>query len=111
MTYRLPRRAFLQPAAATLAASTGWRPATAQQRPAPSERITVAAIGLGERGFAVLNEFLAEPDVQVVAVCDVHDLHYREREWGKGKALGRKPARELVQGHYAAQTKSGLYRG
>ncbi|HUQ72851.1 MAG TPA: Gfo/Idh/MocA family oxidoreductase [Planctomycetaceae bacterium] len=109
--HRLPRRAFLQTAAATLAASTGWRHATAQPRPAPSERITVAAIGLGERGFAVLNEFLAEPDVQVVFVCDVHDLHYREREWGKGKALGRKPAAELVQGHYAAQTKSGLYRG
>jgi predicted dehydrogenase len=106
---RLPRRSFLQAATALTVAGT-WRTAAAQARPAASERITVAAIGLGERGFAVLNEFLAEPDVQVVAVCDVHDLHYREREWGKGKALGRKPAAELVNARYAAQAKSGAQR-
>jgi predicted dehydrogenase len=97
--------------ATALAVTGSWRTAAAQARPAPSERITVAAVGLGERGFAVLKEFLAEPDVQVVAICDVHDLHYREREWGKGKPLGRKPATELVNEHYASQTKSGSYRG
>lgn len=105
---QVSRRRFLQSTTAAVAL-TGWRTAFAQSsRPKSSERITVAAIGLGERGFAVLKEFLAEPDVQVVAVCDVHDLHYREREWGKGKPLGLKPAADFVTEHYAAQTKSGL---
>jgi predicted dehydrogenase len=68
--------------------------------------MTLAMVGLGERGFAVLNEFLQQPDVQVVAVCDVHDLHDRERDWGTGKPLGRKPAQQLVNDYYARQVKS-----
>jgi hypothetical protein len=38
---------------------------------APSERITLGAIGIGPRGNAVLHGMLAEPDVQFVAICDV----------------------------------------
>ncbi len=42
-------------------------------RPAAGERIVMGAIGLGGRaiGQQVLPNFLAEPEVQVVAVCDV----------------------------------------
>ncbi len=36
-----------------------------------SERITMGAIGLGGRGTDDLNNFLANGDVQVVAICDV----------------------------------------
>jgi predicted dehydrogenase len=36
----------------------------------PSDRITLAAVGMGHQGFAVTMELLARPDVQVVAVCD-----------------------------------------
>jgi hypothetical protein len=38
---------------------------------APSERITLAAIGIGNRGSYVLGCFLEEPDVRFVAICDV----------------------------------------
>jgi hypothetical protein len=38
---------------------------------APSERIVLGAIGIGNRGTYVLNCFLEEPDVQFVAICDV----------------------------------------
>lgn len=38
---------------------------------APSERIVLGAIGIGNRGTYVLSCFLAEADVQFVAVCDV----------------------------------------
>ncbi|MBM3892123.1 MAG: twin-arginine translocation signal domain-containing protein, partial [Verrucomicrobia bacterium] len=38
---------------------------------APSERILTASIGLGGRGTGGLGEMLAQPDVRVVAVCDV----------------------------------------
>jgi predicted dehydrogenase len=36
----------------------------------PSDRITLAAIGMGHQGMAITMELLARPDVQVVAVCD-----------------------------------------
>lgn len=38
---------------------------------APSERITMAAIGVGGMGRADLRGFLTQPDVRVLAVCDV----------------------------------------
>jgi len=43
----------------------------AEERAPASERIVMGAIGLGGRGSYVLNAFMAQPDVQVVAVCDV----------------------------------------
>jgi len=41
-------------------------------RAAPSERIVMAGIGMGGRGSADLAWMLTQPDVQWVAVCDVH---------------------------------------
>ncbi|MDZ7618141.1 MAG: Gfo/Idh/MocA family oxidoreductase, partial [Patescibacteria group bacterium] len=38
---------------------------------APSERITVGGIGIGNRGTYVLGCFLPQPDVQFVAVADI----------------------------------------
>lgn len=38
---------------------------------APSERIVLGGIGLGDRGQVVLQWMLPEPDVQFVAICDV----------------------------------------
>ncbi len=39
----------------------------------PSNRITMGFIGLGIQGTGLLRAFLAEKDVQVVAVCDVRE--------------------------------------
>ncbi len=39
----------------------------------PSERITVAGIGIGRRGEYDLGCFLAQPDVRFAAVCDVKE--------------------------------------
>ena len=36
----------------------------------PSDRVTLAAIGMGHQGFEVTMNLLARPDVQVIAVCD-----------------------------------------
>jgi predicted dehydrogenase len=71
-------------------------------RAAANERITLGFIGLGERGMHLLEACLIEPDIQVVAICDVADRHYRERRWGEGKSLGRLPARERVLAASAA---------
>ena len=45
---------------------------------APSERITMGAIGLGNQGLHNLRSFLTFPDVRVLAVCDV-DAGHRAR--------------------------------
>ena len=87
------RRDFLATTTAFSACLVGRPPAV---RAAASERLTLGFIGLGLQGTHLLGQFLAEPDIQVVAICDVEDLHYREMEWGKGKALGRAPACERV---------------
>ncbi|MDF1753188.1 MAG: Gfo/Idh/MocA family oxidoreductase [Verrucomicrobiales bacterium] len=63
---------------------------------APSERINMGFIGMGNRGIGVMEAFLKHEDVQGVAICDVHDLHYRDRDWGEGRALGRDPGKALV---------------
>ena len=38
---------------------------------APSERIVLGAIGIGNRGNYVLGCFMEEPDVRFVAICDI----------------------------------------
>ena len=40
---------------------------------APSERIVLGAIGVGNRGMYDLGCFLEEPGVQFVAVCDTEE--------------------------------------
>jgi len=42
-------------------------------KPAPSERVVLGGIGIGNRGSYVLGCFLQEPDVQFVAVSDVKE--------------------------------------
>ncbi|MBI4663848.1 MAG: Gfo/Idh/MocA family oxidoreductase [Verrucomicrobia bacterium] len=82
----------------------------------PSEKITLAGIGLGGQGMQNIEALLAFPEIQVVAVCDVD----RERDnylswtWSQGREqrrCGREPARRMVDEHYARQQRSGQYRG
>ncbi|HOA60546.1 MAG: Gfo/Idh/MocA family oxidoreductase [Verrucomicrobia bacterium] len=93
--HRSTRRRFLQTLATapTLLAVPIVAPASilAQgARPAPSERIVLAAIGVGSRGVRNLESFLGESDCQVMAVCDVDKLHAEE-------------GKELVNRHYKNQ--------
>jgi hypothetical protein len=44
-------------------------------RPAPSNRIVMGCIGMGGQGSGNMGAFLGQPDVQVVAVCDVDKNH------------------------------------
>lgn len=86
------RRHFLAAAGATLAIG----PSFGQSK--PSERLNVAFIGYGKRCYRVLPETLRQKDVQVVAVCEV-----------EGTRMAA--AKQLVEKHYAAATKSGAYKG
>lgn len=83
---------------------------------APSERTTLAAIGVGGQGMQNLSAFLEFPEMQAVAVCDVNRESggYLSWNWGQGKdrqICGREPARRLVDEHYGKQRRSGQFRG
>ena len=104
------RRDFLRAAGAAGLIVAGAMPARAA-KVAPSERITLGIVGLGSRGFNLIDAFLPESDAQIVAVCDVDSLHYRDRQWGKGTAYGREPAKTRIEAGYAKQASGGRFRG
>jgi len=71
------RRRFLQSGAAA-AASFGFPsivPSSVFGQNAPSNRITLGVVGWGMQGPGNTNAFLAEPDCQVVAACDLDKNH------------------------------------
>jgi predicted dehydrogenase len=99
---------------------------------APSDRITAACVGVGAQGTRVMMDFLKQPDIQIVAVCDVNkessdyvewfpnEFRDKQRaiagnaEWGRdwpGPTAGRDPAKRLVEAYYATQSNSGNYKG
>lgn len=73
MNHPLSRRAFLQGAAALAACqcipTRAWGGAGSVP---PSKRVTLGVIGLGIQGMGNMRAFLGNPEVQVLAVCDVH---------------------------------------
>ena len=108
----LNRRQFLRTAAA--AATPLVLPASVlarDRRPAPADRITLGVVGLGSRGFNLIDAFLGEPDAQIVAVCDVDSLHYRDNAWGQGRPFGRDPAKQRIEAHYAKLAPGAALRG
>jgi hypothetical protein len=50
---------------------------------APNDKITLAHIGMGTQGFRELGGLLAEPAIQIVAVCDPNNDSNDYVEWGK----------------------------
>ncbi|MCH8806135.1 MAG: Gfo/Idh/MocA family oxidoreductase [Planctomycetes bacterium] len=91
------RRQFLKAAAATAPYFVASSALGRGLRFAPSERITVGFIGVGNMGGGHLGGFLGDQEVQVVAICDV-DAKKRER------------ARGRVVEHYGAESP-GTFRG
>jgi predicted dehydrogenase len=74
------RRAFVQMATAGMALA------------APSDRIQVGFIGLGGQGTSRLNEFLKQPDVAAIAVCDLDTAHADRAAEIVAKAQGQRPS-------------------
>ena len=52
---------------------------------APSDKITLAHIGMGTQGFRELGGLLADPRIQIVAVCDPNTDSNDYVEWGKNE--------------------------
>jgi len=84
-------------------------PASAFGAAAPSNRIALACIGVGNQGTLILERFLNLAGCQVVAVCDVNrgSGGYKDDT----QFLGREPARQMVEGFYAKQKGLADYKG
>jgi len=123
VTFDINRRKFMGSAAAAGAFSVVPRHVLGGAgHVAPSEKITLAHIGMGTQGFRELGSLLAEPRIQIVAVCDPNTDSNDYVEWGKnsvrngirtylGKPAwresgngcpgGREVGREVVDTYYA----------
>jgi len=77
--------------------------------PAPSQKINLAFIGVGDQGMGNLNRLMDLDDVQVVALCDV-DKRVDYGQMGHGIA-GLDFARTRVERHNADRTNSSSYKG
>jgi predicted dehydrogenase len=100
MKTALPRRAFLKQAAVAAVAPL-IVPASvfgAEGRPAPSNRINCAVIGLGDRGSQHTGALAGMPDAQVLAVCDVY--RSKGQQW-----------KTRVDAQYAKAAAAGDYQG
>jgi hypothetical protein len=88
----LSRRQFLASGAAAISVPffVPARSLGLQDKVAPSERITVGVIGTGSRGVALINMFLNEKDVEILAVCDVDARHLQNGLQAVQKRTGKK---------------------
>jgi predicted dehydrogenase len=94
----------------------------------PSDKLTLASIGVGAQGTRVMMDFLKEPDVQIIAVADVNRESSDYSEWGPnelrdkvrrllgdpnwgskftGPTAGREPAQQIVNAYYAKRSGGG----
>lgn len=107
----ISRRALLRRSAAFAGslALPAIVPASVFGARAPSNRIQVACIGTGNQGIGILRRFLRNEDVQIVAVCDVNTGSHGYKT--DDQYLGREPARQEVDAHYAQLARSGSYTG
>ena len=106
------RRSFLKSATLGLGAlASGLQivPSRVFGAAAPSKRIHIGLIGCGNQSTVDLPAFLAQDDVQLMAVCDVNTAGYGYRT--PKQYLGRKPVQEKINAHYAAATRSGSFKG
>src|SRR5689334_5147294 len=104
MPPRLSRRKFLKRAAgATALAAAGptiipISALGADDKPAPSNRITMGFIGVGGQGKYDMGNLLGHKEIQGVAVCDCDQSE-------------RDAARAQLEKRYAEQMKTGTFRG
>ena len=73
MAEELDRREFMKKiATGTAAAGIGFPALGKAAQAAPSDRVRVGVVGTGRQGRGDLQAFRRQPDVEIVAVCDVY---------------------------------------
>ena len=99
---------------------------------APSDKLTIGYIGCGTQGLREMTSLIADPAIQIVAVCDPNQFTTDYVDWGpngvrndirtalenptwgekmKGIPGGRDIGQEFVQKYYAKSKDSGNYKG
>jgi predicted dehydrogenase len=93
---RIDRRTILKQGAGLLAAP--WLLPPRFHAAPPSDRVALGFIGIGMMGRGHLRRMVSNPDVQIMAVCDVDQWRVND-------------AKAQVETAYAAETKRGTYKG
>ena len=131
--HNLSRREFLGSTVATFAATVVPRHVLGGTAyVAPSDKITLGYIGCGTQGLREMVRLVANPEIQIVAVCDperdntnyidwskngIRDSIRRllgKSAWGegvKGIRCGRDVGKEVVETYYANNRSSETYDG
>jgi len=99
---------------------------------APSDKLTIGYIGCGTQGLREMTALIADPSIQIVAVCDPNKFTtdyvdwsangirnsirtaLGDQSWGenlKGIPGGRDIGQEFVQKYYAKSKNVGSYKG
>ncbi|MCX7778558.1 MAG: Gfo/Idh/MocA family oxidoreductase, partial [Armatimonadetes bacterium] len=93
----MKRREFLKGSVGASIAIWASRSFAQEGKSSPNERIGLGFIGVGPRGMALLREFQQFPDVDIVAVCDVHQERVDKAVAATGgKAVGVKDFRRVL---------------
>lgn len=133
MPAKINRRRFVGTSAAAAAVSVVPRHVLGGAgQTAPNDKINLAHIGMGTQAIRELGALLAEPQIQIVAVCDPNQQSYDYVEWGKdeirnrirnylgdsawgagqpGCPGGREIGRLVIEAHYARQRGRGSFKG
>lgn len=75
----------------------------------PSDRVSAACIGVGSQGFRVMINFLQQPEMQIVSVCDVNSGSGDYVEWGANEL--RNKGRELLNDSTWGASRPGAWAG
>ena len=94
------RRNFIKSASLAIGAPT-IIPASVLGKNAPSNRVAMAFVGMGNRGIGVMEAFLRHDDVQGVAVCDVEEHHQQIRHGKMSRDYGWAPGKAAMEKAYA----------
>ena len=126
------RREFLASAAAAAAFTIVPRHVVGGQGfVAPSDKITLAYIGVGTQGLREMLDLITVPDIQIVAVCDPNKDVGSYWDWNSTSLLnsirrvigkpdwgfpgvvpgGLDVGKDVVESYYAKDRPSGAYKG
>jgi hypothetical protein len=132
MTTQINRRQFINATAVSTAAFAIASPQILRGAEAPSNKLNLAYIGCGTQGLREMLDLLANPEVQIVAVCDPEKENTNYVDWSKdglrseiARALdnpnwrkgdpgipgGRDVAKEIIETYYAKKRASGNFKG
>ncbi len=108
---KLNRRSFLKRTTAAASAAVAFPaivPSSVLGANAPSNRVAMAFIGVGNQGTGDMQGFLRDDRLQAVAVCDVNR---GSAGYWSGTVRGREHAKQLVDTYYAEKKNIPAYKG